>query len=256
MKGLLVATSFLTRLPADACARAPEDLARATPWFPVVGGLLGLALAGSYAAGLLLWPGAVAAVVTLAIGLLLTRAFHEDGLADLADALGGSRDRAGALSILRDPRLGTYGGAALALSVLVRAAALATLDAPGAAAALPAGHALSRAAAIVVLAGVAPARGEGLGAAYGAHVGRAHAAAAAGAGLAIAAATMGVWGVAASLCVVPGATLVTHLAVRRLGGVTGDVLGALQQVGEASVLLLAAGLAANGLDPAWWAGRP
>ena len=149
------------------------------PWFPVVGALIGL-LVGGVAAGLaeVVTP-SVAAAVAIVVGMLVTGAFHEDGLADLADAVAGGATRERRLEILKDPRHGTYGVAALVGSVLVRWSALAALVAVGPRPAIVgalAAHALARGIAVGVM-GVQPAaRTPGLGADWMSDVGRRHAA--------------------------------------------------------------------------------
>jgi adenosylcobinamide-GDP ribazoletransferase len=253
LRGLRAAASFLTRVPAGGGHEGPSDLARSLPWFPVVGALLGLALAGLYAGARLATPPFLGASLTLGVAMLLTGGFHEDGLADTADALGGGWNREESLRILKDPRHGTYGVLALVLSVLIRASALATLDGWAALAVLPAAHALSRGAAVGLLGWVKPASTEGLGATYFGFVTRGRALTAGAAAVLIAVAAMGLWGLPAGLLTVLGAAAVVRLAMRKLGGVTGDVLGAVQQAGEMLVLLLGA-MAAFGSWPGipWW----
>src|SRR5215208_1067890 len=127
------ALQFLTRIPIRH-TDAPVTRAAMAPWFPVVGAVVG-ALVGGVAAGLQYWLAPfAAATVAVAAGMLVTGAFHEDGLADLADAVAGGSTRERRFEILEDSRLGTYGTAALASSVLVRAAALTALAAAGPAA--------------------------------------------------------------------------------------------------------------------------
>lgn len=251
MRGLRAAVSFLTRVPAGPPRLGSSDLARAVPWFPVVGALVGLALAGSYAALLAVLPPLVAAGVTIGVGLLLTGAFHEDGLADTADALGGGRSTEEALAILKDPAHGTYGVSAIALSLLLRVGALASLGRWSALAVLPAAHALSRAASIGLLGVAAPAAEVGLGASYAALVGRRQVLGSLAAGLFVGVASLGPWAMAAAVVAGLGASVVGWLSVRKLGGVTGDVLGAAQQAAEVLVLLLGAALASNDF-PGWW----
>lgn len=227
------------------------DLARSVPWFPVVGGLLGLGTAGAYAGARLVLPSLVAATLAVCVAVLVTGAFHEDGLADTADALGGGWSREERLRILKDPAHGTYGVLAIALSVLLRVGALGTFDGWTAVAVLPAAHALSRAAAVGLMWRVRPAAEEGLGAAYSASVTGGRAVGAAGVSLAIGLTSLGVWALSAAVLVGLGASMVGWLGVRRLGGVTGDPLGAAQQAGEVLVLLLGAAAIANG-----WPGLP
>lgn len=253
MKGLRVAASFLTRVRVGAAVEVPADLARSVPWFPVVGGLLGLAVAGVYAGARLALPSFVAASLAVGAGVLLTGAFHEDGLADTADALGGGWSREGALRILKDPTHGTYGVLAIALSLFIRVGALATLDGWTALATLPAAHALSRAASVGLLGWSPSAADEGSGATYSAAMSRRGVLSAVIAGLLVGLASLGAWVLPAVLLAGLAAGAVGWLGGRTLGGVTGDLLGAAQQAGEMMVLLLGAAAAANGWPwMPWW----
>jgi adenosylcobinamide-GDP ribazoletransferase len=253
VRGLLGATSFLTRVRVPPTASAPHDLARAALWFPVVGGLLGLGLAGVYGAARLGLPPFVAALLTLGVGMLLTGALHEDGLGDSADALGGGWSRDDALRILKDPTLGTYGVLAIGMSVLLRVGALATLDGWTAAAVLPGAHALSRATSVGLLAWLPPARERGLAAAYAAAMTWRRGLAALGVGLLVAAVSLGIWALPGAALAGLGGWGVGRFAVQKLDMVTGDILGAVQQTGEVLVLLLGAAALWNGwpLLP-WW----
>lgn len=252
MNGFLGAIAFLTRVPARARVVRPDDLARSVPWFPAVGFLVGVAVGGGYALAVQLVPPLAAAALALGAGLLLTGAFHEDGLGDVADAFGGGRDRDDVVRILHDPRQGTFGVAAISLSLLVRAAALASLGPWAGMAAAAAAHSLSRAAAMGLM-GVAPPAADGLGAAYVASLNKGAASAGVVSGLGLAAAAVGAWVFPAAGLAALGAVVVGGLAVRKLGGISGDVLGATQQVAEGLVLLLAAAVATNGWAPlAWW----
>jgi adenosylcobinamide-GDP ribazoletransferase len=244
------ALSFLTRLPVGG---THQDVpARSARWFPVVGALVGLVVGGAAALGNLIAPAGVAAAVAVTVGILLTGAFHEDGLADTADALG-AWSREDALRILRDPRHGTFGVVALVASLLIRVTAVASLAGWTPVAVLPAAHALSRAAAVWVLAAARPAATDGLGAGFAGAVGRRDAGWAAGVALVVGAVGLGAWVAPAALLTAFGAAGVTALAFRRFGGITGDVLGAVQQVSEVMVLVLASVVAANGWwPPPWW----
>src|SRR5882672_8254238 len=124
MGGLRAAITFLTRVPVGGCH---DDIATAPPRFPFVGALVG-ALVGLVfvGAGHLVAP-ALAAVLALVAGALVTGAFHHDGLADTADAFGGGWNPEQRLEILQDSRHGTYGVMALVFVVVVQVAALATL---------------------------------------------------------------------------------------------------------------------------------
>ena len=239
MKGLLGAVSFLTRVPVGGGIREAGELAGSVPWFPVVGAGVGLAEAGVYAGARMLLPPLVAAGLAVVAGILLTGAFHEDGLGDTADALAGGTDRDSTVRILKDPRLGTFGVLAVAASLLLRVAAVAALPPAAAVAALPAAGALSRAVAVATMTVLPAAADTGLGASYVRTLSRPRALAGAAAGLMVAVALLGMaalWAAAAAGLV---AVLLGRLAVRRIGGVTGDVLGAVQQLGEVLVLLAA-----------------
>jgi len=238
VRDLLGAVSFLTRVPTGTGPRRAEELARFVPWFPVVGAGVGLAVAGVYAAALQLLPPLPAAAVAVVAGVCLTGAFHEDGLGDTADAFAGGWDRDSTLRILQDPRLGTFGVLAVAASLLLRVAAVAALAPAAALAALPAAHALSRAGAVAAMATL-PAAGTGLGATSTRSLSRRRALAGAAAGLAVALALLGAAAAWAAAATALAAYLLGRLARRRIGGVTGDVLGAIQQLGEILVLLAA-----------------
>jgi adenosylcobinamide-GDP ribazoletransferase len=240
--GFAVATAFFTRIPVPTSACCPDRLADAAWAFPLVGAGIGGVAAFAFLLAQLFglgdWP---AALLTVLASIVLTGALHEDGLADTADGLIGGHDRDQRLTIMRDSRHGTFGAVAIVLSVLLRAAALAGIGEPiYAGLALIAAHAASRAALPLAMRALAPARAEGLGATAG----RPSLSLAIGAlaiGLMITFAALGPkhGAIAAGLvgAVVFGLGVLAH---RRLGGYTGDVLGAFQQTGEIVMLLTAA----------------
>jgi adenosylcobinamide-GDP ribazoletransferase len=233
VNSLLLAAIFLTRLPLRV--REPPPLARAAPWFPVIGAAIGLAVGGSYWLAhriLPVWP---AAFLALAGGILLTGALHEDGLADCADGFGGGNGPEHKLEIMRDSAIGSYGALALILSAALRASAIAGLE--GSVAALIAAHALSRAALPAAMHLLPPASGSGVAAAAGRP-----SAGEAGAAILIAlllAALLLPHRAAAAAILATGVAAAgfARLARRQLGGHSGDVLGAMQQLGEVSALL-------------------
>jgi adenosylcobinamide-GDP ribazoletransferase len=238
------ALSFLTLVPIGrVVAVEARDVARGVVFFPVVGAGVG-ALTAAVAVGLHTWlPAFVAAGVALASAILVTGALHVDALADTFDAAGGgSRERA--LEIMRDSRLGTFGASALALDLLLKVGAIATLVVRGGAVpALVAAGALSRAASPPLAAFLPyPRPGAGPGSVLtGAP--RLQVAAAVGVGIAIAVLAVGadaLWLAGAAAVV----ALVAGLAFRRwLGGATGDCLGAVTELCETTMLIIAAGLA-------------
>ena len=234
------ALKFLTRLPMRTPAAWPDHaLAASVPAFPLIGALIGAL--GGLAFALASWlglPPLLAALLAVAAQILVTGGLHEDGLADLADGFGGGRTRAEKLRIMRDPRLGSFGALALVLTLLARIAALAALAEPWlVASALVAAGAASRAGLPALMASLAPARDHGLAAGAG----RPHPLRAA-AGIAIAAllafVVLAPGMAAAGLFGAAGALLsVAILARRQIGGYTGDVLGAAQQLAEVGFLL-------------------
>ncbi len=220
---------------------------RALPLAGAVIGVIGaFALALSRALGL---SPLVAAALGVAALVLVTGGLHEDGLADVADGFGGGATRDRKLEIMRDSRLGAYGGLALGLSLLLRVFALAALAERStllAAAAMIATGALSRVAGLAPLLMLAPARPGGLGAGMprpssGALTQAAGVAALLSLAPALCGATPGQV-VIADLAAGLAALLVARLAERQIGGHTGDVLGAAQQAAEiAGLLALSAG---------------
>jgi adenosylcobinamide-GDP ribazoletransferase len=194
----------------------------------------------------------VAAALVLAFQLIVTGAFHEDGLGDVADAYGAGGDRDEVIRILKDPTHGTFGVAAISLSMLIRTGAIATLDAWGGVAALPAAHALSRAASVGLMGAFPPATERGLGASYARRVGRGQVLVAIAAGLCVGVGLLAAWGLAAAAIGGLAAWTIARGTIRRLGGITGDVLGAAQQACEITVLVVAAAIAVGGESPAWW----
>jgi adenosylcobinamide-GDP ribazoletransferase len=137
LRHYLLAVQFFTRIPitgrlADWVGFSPALLRASAGHFPGVGALLGALMALAAALGFMALPPLgsgtlVVAVGVTALGALLTGAFHEDGLADLADGLGGSADRLRALEIMKDSRIGSFGALALVLVVLFKVALLALL---------------------------------------------------------------------------------------------------------------------------------
>lgn len=244
---LAVALAMATRLPAPVNhARAGDRIAAAAWAAPIVGALVG-ALAGAVftlgqAAGL---GPAACAWAAVATQLLVTGALHEDGLADTADGLGagGAPDRIRA--IMRDSRVGVFGAAALIVALAARAEALGAIAAPSAtAAALIAAGAASRAGMVALWAAAKPTKtaDDGLAARAGRPLlPQALAAAALGLGVGVgaiglaapAALSAAAAGLAAGL--LAGGAIVL-LARRRLGAVTGDVLGCAQVLGEVALL--------------------
>ena len=247
MTGLLGAIQFLTRIPVHL--RRPPDLARSVPWFPVVGALVGTVV-GLVAAGLMeIVPAAVAAAVAVLAGVALTGAFHEDGLADTADALGGWTPEQ-RRSILQDSRHGSFGVAALCGSIVVRVVCVASLPPAAAFGGLVAAHTLGRGAAVGVIGVARPMPGDGLGAEYARSTSPGRAGVGVVLALGLGALATGWWVGPLALAAGVAAVVVALVAVRAFGGINGDVLGAAEQVAESAILVVATGLALN--HQLWW----
>ncbi len=230
-----LALMLLTRLPVGSLPEPAPPMGAAFWAYPLAGAVVATAPALLYWGGAQVWPPLLAALLALGLGILLTGALHEDGLADLADSSGGST-RARKLEILRDSRIGSYGALALILSIGLRATALASAPTPAMGAwALVGLAAASRAPLPWMMVNLPPARPGGLGAAAqaGATKGGVWAAAALGGALVgVAFSGFSFWGVAILPAMFFAACGVAWWAMRRLGGYTGDVLGAMQQAAE------------------------
>jgi len=237
-----VALLFSTRLPLPRVAPITgADLARASWALPLAGAVVGLIAAAVYwlARGTGLSP-LLAAGLTVAATLVVTGCLHEDGLADLADSFGAStRERK--LEIMRDSKIGTYGVCALLMSLLLRSAALASIADPALAApVLVAAHTAARAGMPLFMRLVPPARDDGLSVGVGAPP-RASAIAALLIGMLALSIGLGpAAGVCALALIAAAFASLAWLSVRQIGGQTGDVLGALEQIGEIFVLLVVA----------------
>lgn len=243
--GFRSAMALLTRVPSGE-AVTPHPAAVA--WFPVVGALVGMAAAGVYALAAVVLPALLGAIAAVAAGLLITGAFHEDGLADYADAHGAdSKERA--LEAMRDPRVGAFGAVALVVVIVWRVAAISTLPPMEAAAGLVMAHSMGRTAAVAMIGTLPAARPEGLGHWADAAPWWSRGAALLG-GLTITTLVGGVWAVPAAAVAGVSVLWLRRSAANRLGGLTGDVLGACEQVTE-SLLLGLAVVAANSTEPAW-----
>ncbi|WP_276149603.1 MULTISPECIES: adenosylcobinamide-GDP ribazoletransferase [unclassified Sulfitobacter] len=234
---LPLALGLLTRLPVPAAA-FPTDQRRPAAYaawaYPLVGLIVALlsALVGWCALGIGL-PPAAAAVLVLLAGIASTGALHEDGLADCADGFWGGWTRERRLAIMKDSQIGTYGVIALVVALALRwVAVVALLTAGGYLMALACAAVMSRAAMVVVMYGLPAARPSGLSGNTGRPPKQAMI-------------TALLFGILAAILILPAtlapaliaATGVTLVARAKIGGQTGDVLGATQQVTEIAVLL-------------------
>ncbi|MEI7548513.1 MAG: adenosylcobinamide-GDP ribazoletransferase, partial [Actinomycetota bacterium] len=241
---LLAALQFLTRIPIRL--RRERSLSQTVAWFPIAGSFIGCAVGGAAAGMWELTPPLVAAAVAITVGLLVTGAFHEDGLGDVADAFGGGWTVERRLEILKDSRHGTYGVAAMCASIVARIVALGSLPGPATMfAAAVAAHTMGRAAAVGLTGTMPLATHTGLGADYGRSTTPTRAAIGAASGVAITAAVTGWWVGPLTVAAFVAAAGTGLLARRKIGGISGDVLGATEQVAECLCLVVISGLAAH-----------
>jgi adenosylcobinamide-GDP ribazoletransferase len=249
LTGLLGAIQFLTRVPVRTTSAVPHE--RTLPWFPAVGALIGL-IVGGIAAGLAEWFSVgVAAGVAVTVGLLITGAFHEDGLADIADAFGGGWTRAQRFEILKDSRHGTYGVAVLCGSIVLRVVSAGSIVAqPALFTGFVAAHMLGRTAAISALLVGRPATESGLGASAAGASTRISIAWSSVLAIGVIVALTGWWAAPLVAASAAGAAAVLWLSNRKIGGLTGDTLGAVEQVVECLVLVTVSGLALH--HELWW----
>jgi adenosylcobinamide-GDP ribazoletransferase len=244
LAALRAAVTFFTRVPLPSSTRwDPEDLQRAAAWFPWVGALVGAVAAAAWwlareAAGL---SPELASGLSLAASVLVTGAFHEDGWADVCDGFGGGLTKEGTLTIMKDSRLGTYGVVGLILMLGLKWQALAALPSAVVPAALVGMHVASRAASGCLIAALPYVSEAGKSKPLARRLGSGRL----------------LWVVAtgsAALALLPAdcrfsvaAGMILSMAGMgrwfwsRIGGYTGDCLGAAQQVGELTGWLILAG---------------
>lgn len=239
---LLVAIQFLTRLPVPHLEGfEPRWLDRSAAYFPLVGLIVGLIAAFVLLGAALIWPEPIPAILAVAAGIAATGAFHEDGLADTADGLGGGQSRAQRLLIMKDSRIGTYGTVALVMALGLKVACLSALTPVAGALALLAAHAGGRIMPVIASA-LLPYGGDGDGAKVAPITpsSRRLAFAVATGLMPFALIPLSPAALALGAGVITAAVLLAK-AMHAIGGHTGDVLGAAEQAFETAVLLALAG---------------
>jgi adenosylcobinamide-GDP ribazoletransferase len=236
LREFAAALMLLTRLPIWRLQwEMPIRPSDALWAYPLVGTLVGAIGAAIFALCRHVGP-LPAAVLTVAVQVLIIGAMHEDGLADMADGFGGGTGRERKLEIMRDSRVGSYGALALCLLTLLRVSALAQATQPWVA--LIVAATLSRTAMLAVLATTPAARRDGLAAAL-ADFNRAPVLAGGAIALLVALAMLPLASVVAACALALAiAALIRWLALRQIGGQTGDVLGGVCALTEAALLLL------------------
>jgi len=248
-----VALQFFTRMPVPRWVGFdPQWLSQASRYFPAVGLVVGAFAALAYALASALWPPIVAVLLSTSTTIWLTGAFHEDGFADTCDGLGGGMTRERVLEIMKDSRIGAYGAIGVVLLLAIKCATLSFLTQHTAITALLAAHPLSRLAATVLIWRLDYVKAEGKAKPLAQHMSALE--------FTIAVSTVALplaamlWSgllpwhaaVAGMVAIAAAAAWMARLFVRRIGGYTGDCLGAVQQVSEAAFYLAVLALASCG----------
>ncbi|MCR9165089.1 MAG: adenosylcobinamide-GDP ribazoletransferase [Nannocystaceae bacterium] len=244
MTRFFAALSFLTRLPAPGAASfGPREVGRGALCFPLVGAIVGgiTAASGWLLEGAL--PTWLVATLAVAVTIRCTGAFHQDALADFVDGFGGGLTREAVLRIMHDSSIGAYGTVALVLALLVRVGCTAALIDAGAWGLLVAAGALSRWPSVLMGAAFpyAHAEGKALGRALTDHIGLCECVGASASAVGIGAwLGPGIAGGGVLVCLAVGAWF-SWTAMRRVGGVTGDTMGAATEACELATLVVAVG---------------
>ncbi|QOY95175.1 adenosylcobinamide-GDP ribazoletransferase [Massilia sp. UMI-21] len=239
-----IAVQFFTRLPIPRWVGFEQEwLHHASRYFPLVGLVVGALGAGVYAAAALLFPAPVAAVLSTVATVYATGAFHEDGFADTCDGMGGGMTRERVLEIMQDSRVGAYGAIGIVCMLGLKCVTLAMLPPAGAIGALLLAHPLSRLAATSLIWRMEYARAEGKAKPLAERMttsefGIACASVALAAGILLAAGALDLPALLAALAASSAAAWwLARKFVRRIGGYTGDCLGAVQQLAEVVIYL-------------------
>lgn len=238
MRAFLLSVQFLTRIPVNF-HEAPKlsELRHATAFYPVVGLLVGSTAAGIYFLSSALFSGSVSVVLVLIFLALITGGLHGDGLADCADGFGASRERSRILEIMRDSHIGAFGALALILATLLKYTLLVSLERWAVVRCLVVAQTLCRWVAVPLAYVVPPARPDGLGSGFSRQVGRLEILVST-----VLAVSIGAWLYRWQLGTIVAAPLVSVFLFgaycrRRIGGVTGDCMGAAIEIAEVSIYL-------------------
>ena len=248
MRLFLIALQFLTRIRIKRIEPFPEDwLPRCAKYMPLVGALVGGATGVVIAVAAAVFPAPVPIVIGLIASVLLTGALHEDGLADTADALGGGADRERCLQIMKDSRIGTYGVLAIVAVLALKATSLDAIGPVANIGVLIAAYAGGRLAAVLAMTALPYAGGDNVKVSRSPVRMR-------GMELVLAVASFfaigfvvmnaGIFAASTVAAFVPAAGMALF-AHRKIGGYTGDILGAVEQIYEATFIAMAAAMIAG-----------
>lgn len=239
-----IALQFYTRLPIPRWVGFdPAWLAQASRYLPAVGLVVGSVAALTYGVALWLWSHPVAVLLSMVASIYLTGAFHEDGFADTCDGFGGGTTRERILEIMKDSRVGSYGAIGIALLLALKAAALISMPVQAVPIALVVAHPLSRLGALALVWRLEYVTANGKAKEFARHLGTEDLGIAAGTSaivvvLALLTDSFSVGALLLGVAAVAGSGIwIGHVCRRRIGGYTGDCLGATQQVGEIAFYL-------------------
>ena len=241
MLGLVRAVRYLTIVPVrEPDTPPPAALGRAAGWFPVVGAGIGLLLIAVNYWVSRRFPALLAALLTVTVWKIITGGLHLDGLADCLDGLGG-RTPEQRRAIMSDSRIGSFGAIGLILFLMIEIVALSGMDWNARWRTLLAAPAIARATPPLLARFFPAARGEGQGAAFAAGVRRRGAIVAIVVAVVVAMLAFGASGLVALALALAVALLAARFLAARVGGITGDVLGAIVELAELTVVLTVAG---------------
>lgn len=239
-----IALQFFTRSPIPRWVGfEPDWLQHAVRYFPAVGWVVAAATAAVYTLAALLWPQAIAVLLSTIAGIYLTGAFHEDGFADVCDGFGGGVTQQRVLEIMQDSRVGAYGAIGIALLLALKCVLLSSLPAGGVVMALLLAHPLSRLLATTLIWRLNYAKAQGKAKPLAQHMSStefliAVLTVALPAAIALAQGWIA-WQalLAGTLCAMLATVFLARKFVQRIGGYTGDCLGAVQQMAEVAFYL-------------------
>jgi len=244
MRLFFVALQFFTRIPIPRWVGFELDwLQHAVRYFPAVGWVVALFTAAVYTGSALLWPQAVAVLLSTIAGVYLTGAFHEDGFADVCDGFGGGATRQKVLEIMQDSRVGAYGAIGIALLLALKCVLLSSLPGAAVAMALLLAHPLSRLCSTALIWRLDYAKAEGKAKPLAQQMSSielliAALSVALPAAIALALGWIGWQALGAGIfCAALATAFLARKFVQRIGGYTGDCLGAVQQVAEVAFYL-------------------
>lgn len=238
----LLAVEFLTRVPVVArSAYSEQRFADSVRHYPLVGLLVGTIAAAVFLVAARFLPHVIAVLLSTAFVMLFTGAFHEDGLADTFDGIGGGNTAERSLEIMKDSRIGVFGMAALWTVLATKVSALNSMDGIAVAISLVAAHCMSRWSSVVAIASSSYVRHEGTGKPVAAGIRRSALMYASIVGLAplpgLVLVGLPMAAVGAAVGLAAGHALTRLFYERKIGGYTGDCLGAVQQLSELGVYL-------------------